>query len=139
MQRPEVGSRVGSLQPMSPNTDCVKSRVSTAARPLMSNRVYVFGNSPLRDTLSVPVCLLLLLAMSVSSAAGLYPADDGRFTGFPSRRSVVHSAKGIMSTISPLANEAGLKILRAGGNAAVCLLPDHLMAPNPDTLSRMLL
>ncbi|KAK3375718.1 gamma-glutamyltranspeptidase [Lasiosphaeria ovina] len=46
----------------------------------------------------------------------VYGGDS--FSAFPSRRSVVHSAKGIVSTISPLANEAGLKILRDGGNAA---------------------
>ncbi|KAK0707878.1 nucleophile aminohydrolase [Lasiosphaeris hirsuta] len=49
---------------------------------------------------------------------GTFPTDDGKFTIFPSRRSVVHSTKGIVSTISPLANEAGLRILREGGNAA---------------------
>ncbi|KAK1752293.1 gamma-glutamyltranspeptidase [Echria macrotheca] len=49
---------------------------------------------------------------------GSYPADDGVFTPFPSRRSVVHSTKGIVSTVSPLANEAALRILRQGGNAA---------------------
>ncbi|KAK0615295.1 nucleophile aminohydrolase [Bombardia bombarda] len=46
------------------------------------------------------------------------PYSPGRFSPFPSRRSVVHSTKGIVSTISPLANEAGLQILRQGGNAA---------------------
>jgi gamma-glutamyltranspeptidase/glutathione hydrolase len=53
------------------------------------------------------------------STQGTYPSDDGRFTVFPSRRSVVHGTKGIVSTTSPLATEAGLRILRAGGNAAV--------------------
>ncbi|KAK4452599.1 gamma-glutamyltranspeptidase [Podospora aff. communis PSN243] len=53
-----------------------------------------------------------------SSIRGSYATDNGIFTAFPSRRSVVHSTKGIVSTISPLANEAGLKILRQGGNAA---------------------
>jgi len=47
-----------------------------------------------------------------------YPSDNGVFMSFPSRRSVVHSSKAIVSTISPLANEAGLRILREGGNAA---------------------
>ena len=32
----------------------------------------------------------------------------------------MHSTKGIVSTVSPIANEAGLRILREGGNAAVC-------------------
>ncbi|KAK0644099.1 nucleophile aminohydrolase [Cercophora newfieldiana] len=53
-----------------------------------------------------------------SPTHGYYPADGGKFAAFPSRRSVVHSTKGVVSTISPLANEAGLKVLRQGGNAA---------------------
>ncbi|KAB5559731.1 nucleophile aminohydrolase [Coniochaeta sp. 2T2.1] len=49
---------------------------------------------------------------------GTYPFDDGRFTVYPSRRSVVHGTKAIVSTTSPLATQAGLRILREGGNAA---------------------
>lgn len=52
---------------------------------------------------------------------GTYPSDDGAFIPFPSRRSVVHSTRGIVTTSSPLATEAGLQILREGGNAAVSL------------------
>ena len=37
---------------------------------------------------------------------------------FPSRRSVVHSAKGIVSCSQPLAARAGIQILQKGGNAA---------------------
>ncbi|KAF9076162.1 gamma-glutamyltranspeptidase [Rhodocollybia butyracea] len=37
---------------------------------------------------------------------------------FPSRRSVVYGTKGIVSSSQPLATEAGLEILRKGGNAA---------------------
>jgi gamma-glutamyltranspeptidase / glutathione hydrolase len=44
--------------------------------------------------------------------------DDKTFIPFPSRRSVVHSLKGIISSTQPLANEAGYKILSKGGNAA---------------------
>jgi gamma-glutamyltranspeptidase len=58
---------------------------------------------------------------------GFYPVpghDDispfSAFTPFPSRRSVVHSTKGIVSTTNPLATQAGLRILEQGGNAAVC-------------------
>lgn len=54
-----------------------------------------------------------------SQTRGFYPADNDTFLKFPSRRSVVHSTKGIVSTSSPLASEAGLQILRNGGNAAV--------------------
>ncbi|KAG6364679.1 hypothetical protein INS49_006283 [Diaporthe citri] len=48
----------------------------------------------------------------------IYPSDDGAFITFPSRRSVVHSTNGIVSTSSPLATEAGLQVLRERGNAA---------------------
>ncbi|KAJ9156521.1 Nucleophile aminohydrolase [Pleurostoma richardsiae] len=37
---------------------------------------------------------------------------------FPSRRSVVHSTKGIVSCTQPLAAKCGIDILNAGGNAA---------------------
>ncbi|KAF8244497.1 gamma-glutamyltranspeptidase [Wilcoxina mikolae CBS 423.85] len=40
------------------------------------------------------------------------------FVPFPSRRSVVHSTNGIVSCTQPLAAQAGLRILREGGNAA---------------------
>jgi gamma-glutamyltranspeptidase/glutathione hydrolase len=50
-----------------------------------------------------------------------YPPQDPNdaFAGFSSRRSVVHGTRGIVSTVSPLATQAGLRILREGGNAAV--------------------
>lgn len=40
------------------------------------------------------------------------------FDRFPSRRSVVYGVKGIVSSSQPLATQAGLEILRKGGNAA---------------------
>ncbi|CCX07093.1 nucleophile aminohydrolase [Pyronema domesticum] len=40
------------------------------------------------------------------------------FIPFASRRSVVHSTNGIVSCVQPLAAQAGLRILREGGNAA---------------------
>lgn len=60
-------------------------------------------------------------AMGDIPVHGAYPWDDGTFIRFPSRRSVVHGTKGIVSTSSPLATEAGLQVLREGGNAAVSL------------------
>jgi hypothetical protein len=39
------------------------------------------------------------------------------FQRFPSRRSVVYGTKGVISSPNPLATEAGLGILRQGGNA----------------------
>jgi len=41
------------------------------------------------------------------------------FIDFPSRRSVVHSTEGIVACTQPLAARCGLKVLAAGGNAAV--------------------
>lgn len=41
------------------------------------------------------------------------------FQRFSSRRSVVYGTKGIVSSSQPLATEAGLEILRKGGNAGI--------------------
>ena len=50
-------------------------------------------------------------------ASAIYSSDGGS-TYFPSRRSVVHSTKGIVACTQPLAAAAGQQILREGGNAA---------------------
>lgn len=52
------------------------------------------------------------------NAAAIYPASDPKFISFPSRRSVVHSANGMVACTQPLAAQAGQRVLRAGGNAA---------------------
>lgn len=52
------------------------------------------------------------------NAFAIYPASDREFISFPSRRSVVHSANGMVACTQPLAAQAGQRILRAGGNAA---------------------
>jgi gamma-glutamyltranspeptidase / glutathione hydrolase len=52
------------------------------------------------------------------NAKAMFPSLDSEFISFPSRRSVVHSTKGIVACTQPLAAEAGQRILRAGGNAA---------------------
>jgi gamma-glutamyltranspeptidase/glutathione hydrolase len=41
------------------------------------------------------------------------------FQPFSSRRSVVYGTKGMVSSSQPLATEAGLEILRKGGNAGI--------------------
>lgn len=53
----------------------------------------------------------------------LFP--DGRpiWAKFSSRRSVVHSTKGIVACTQPLAAKCGIAILDAGGNAAVSPSP----------------
>jgi gamma-glutamyltranspeptidase/glutathione hydrolase len=51
--------------------------------------------------------------------SNVYPHPEPQFVHFPSRRSVVHSTKGIVSCTQPLATAAGIDILRKGGNAAV--------------------
>lgn len=55
--------------------------------------------------------------MPLSPAHMLTP-QAAEFTRFPSRRSVVHSTKGIVSCTQPLAAKCGLEVLHAGGNAA---------------------
>ena len=52
------------------------------------------------------------------NATTVYPSSDPEFISFPSRRSVVHSIKGIIACTQPLAARCGQKILQAGGNAA---------------------
>ena len=50
------------------------------------------------------------------NASAIYPSSDPEFVSFASRRSVVHSANGIVACTQPA--QAGQRILRAGGNAA---------------------
>ncbi|EXJ60002.1 gamma-glutamyltranspeptidase [Cladophialophora yegresii CBS 114405] len=48
----------------------------------------------------------------------VFPSNTPQFVQFASRRSVVHSTKGIVACTQPLAAEAGQRILKQGGNAA---------------------
>ncbi|ROW00796.1 hypothetical protein VMCG_06504 [Cytospora schulzeri] len=48
----------------------------------------------------------------------LYPPGPMHFAPYHSRRSVVHSTKGIIACTQPLAAKCGIDILNAGGNAA---------------------
>lgn len=59
--------------------------------------------------------------MPLNSKA-VYSKLNADFVPFSSRRSTVHSTKGIVSCTQPLAAAAGQRILKEGGNAAVCSL-----------------
>ncbi|ORX40444.1 putative lincomycin-condensing protein lmbA [Kockovaella imperatae] len=48
----------------------------------------------------------------------VHPSFEPKFAHFPSRRSTVFSAKGAVATSQPLACQAGIEILKKGGNAA---------------------
>ncbi|KAM7189625.1 Gamma-glutamyltranspeptidase [Naviculisporaceae sp. PSN 640] len=48
----------------------------------------------------------------------VFPAASAAFMKWPSRRSVVHSTKGMVACTQPLAAKCGIDILNAGGNAA---------------------
>jgi hypothetical protein len=54
-------------------------------------------------------------------AEAIYPIADAPYIQFASRRSVVHSTGGMVASTQPLASEAGQRILKMGGNAAVSL------------------
>ena len=48
----------------------------------------------------------------------VFPPGSDPLVPFPSRRSVVHSTKGIVACTQPLAAKCGIEILDAGGNCA---------------------
>ncbi|KAK5413304.1 hypothetical protein LTR06_004731 [Exophiala xenobiotica] len=51
-------------------------------------------------------------------AEAVFPTNSPPFVQFASRRSVVHSTKGMVACTQPLAAEAGQRVLKMGGNAA---------------------
>ena len=54
--------------------------------------------------------------------------SDPLFYPYPSRRSVVFADRGMVATSQPLAAQAGLEILKKGGNAidaAIALAPQN--------------
>ncbi|ODQ54970.1 gamma-glutamyltranspeptidase [Saitoella complicata NRRL Y-17804] len=55
--------------------------------------------------------------MAPINLENVYPPEP-KFVHFPSRRSTVHGTKGMISSSQPLANQAGLRVLLQGGNAA---------------------
>jgi gamma-glutamyltranspeptidase/glutathione hydrolase len=52
--------------------------------------------------------------------SSVFPPQSAEYMKWPSRRSVVHSTKGIVACTQPLAAKCGIDILNKGGNAAVC-------------------
>ncbi|OIW23604.1 gamma-glutamyltranspeptidase [Coniochaeta ligniaria NRRL 30616] len=52
------------------------------------------------------------------STSSLFPPPSTEYMKWPSRRSVVHSTKGIVACSQPLAAKCGIDILNKGGNAA---------------------
>lgn len=56
------------------------------------------------------------------STTSVFPPPSDEYMKWPSRRSVVHSTKGIVACTQPLAAKCGIDILNKGGNAAVSLL-----------------
>ncbi|KAI1778557.1 gamma-glutamyltranspeptidase [Hypoxylon cercidicola] len=52
------------------------------------------------------------------TTTSVFPPESHVFQKFPSRRSVVHSTKGIVSCTQPLAAKCGIQVLEAGGNCA---------------------
>jgi len=91
---------------------CVASRHTPADHHRDSERLICTSPS------SPDTSVLLLSLMTTLNLENLPSEEDRNFIPFPSRRSVVHSTKGIISSTQPLANEAGYKILAKGGNAA---------------------
>lgn len=59
------------------------------------------------------------LAIMQLTERHIYPATEPSFSRYASRRSVVHSTGGMVACTQPLAAEAGQRILKMGGNAAV--------------------
>ncbi|KAB5554519.1 nucleophile aminohydrolase [Coniochaeta sp. 2T2.1] len=56
--------------------------------------------------------------MPLSTASLFPPPSTTEYMKWPSRRSVVHSTKGIVACTQPLAAKCGIDILNKGGNAA---------------------
>lgn len=53
------------------------------------------------------------------TTSSMFPPASDAFAKFASRRSVVHSTKGIVACTQPLAAKCGIQVLDAGGNCVV--------------------
>ena len=67
------------------------------------------------------------MSLSQMTAQAVFPERNPPYVQFPSRRSVVHSTGGMVACTQPLAAEAGQRILKLGGNAAVSRLKPTLV------------
>ncbi|KAK4168001.1 putative gamma-glutamyltransferase YwrD [Cladorrhinum sp. PSN259] len=52
------------------------------------------------------------------TTSSVFPPESVKFMKWPSRRSVIHSTKGMVACTQPLAAKCGIDILNAGGNCA---------------------
>ena len=61
--------------------------------------------------------------MPLAVSDSVFPPPARELAKFASRRSVVHSTRGIVSCTQPLAAKCGIEVLEAGGNCVVSLAP----------------
>lgn len=99
-------------------------------------------NTPLFSVLRLNCCtthldILPRYPKMPLETSSLHTPQSADFARFASRRSVVHSTKGIVSCTQPLAAKCGLQILNAGGNAAVCVQLAVLIMVSLLTIFRM--
>lgn len=102
------------------------SRISSSKLSLFHVRHSLRVNSLKESTLHEAL-RLIMAPLKQLSANAVYPNSEPLFSAFPSRRSVVHSTGGMVASTQPLASEAGQRILKQGGNAAV----RHLLLNHP--------
>lgn len=57
--------------------------------------------------------------MPLAVSDSVFPPPSRELAKFPSRRSVVHSTRGIVACTQPLAAKCGIEVLEAGGNCVV--------------------
>lgn len=60
--------------------------------------------------------------MPLNTPDSVFPPPSNVLAKFLSRRSVVHSTKGIVACTQPLAAKCGIEVLEAGGNCVVSFI-----------------
>ncbi|KAK9461908.1 nucleophile aminohydrolase [Lipomyces oligophaga] len=110
---------------------------SSSGRPQVYKAAYLFNSSQFRRCFRSPLDFRMSLDQQ-------YLEIETPKYEFSSRRSVVHSTKGIVSCTQPMAAQAGLKILRMGGNAvdaavataaALTVIEPTMVSPAGDVFS----